>query len=65
MNNFEAGAFVRADLKELTPYQPDLFPGFIKLDANESPYGLPAEMQAQIYKNIGPETFNRYPDPGA
>ncbi|MCL2337867.1 MAG: histidinol-phosphate transaminase, partial [Firmicutes bacterium] len=31
----------------------------------ESPYGLPAELQAQIYKNIGPETFNRYPDPGA
>jgi len=65
MNNFDAGSFVRKGLRGLTPYKPDLYPGFTKLDANENPYAFPREIQEKIYKTVGSEAFNRYPDPMA
>ncbi len=65
MINFDAGSCVREELRGLTPYKPDLYPGYIKLDANENPYAFPGEIQEKIYKAIDSEAFNRYPDPMA
>jgi len=37
----------------------------IKLDANESPYGLPALLQERLFARMKDVALNRYPDPGA
>jgi histidinol-phosphate aminotransferase len=37
----------------------------IKLDANESPYELPAPMKERLFARMKDTALNRYPDPGA
>ena len=54
---------VRPDLAQLTPYEPEIHPGVIKMDANENPYDFPDEVLQEIYKRLNSETFTRYPDP--
>lgn len=61
---FNLDNLVRADLKSLKPYKPNVVsPGVIKLDANENPFDLPAEIKKAIEENISPTIFSRYPDP--
>lgn len=47
---------VKPNIRELTAYQAEDIPCRVKLDANESPYGL------KVLKTV---RTNRYPDPGA
>jgi histidinol-phosphate aminotransferase len=54
---------VRPDLAQLTPYEPEIHDGVIKMDANENPYEFPGQVLEQIYKKLSSETFTRYPDP--
>lgn len=63
MNNFNAAELARADLKSLKPYEPVVYPGVIRLDANESPFDFPPEIKDYIQRNLHPQAFNRYPDP--
>lgn len=53
----------RNEILSLKPYkaQPRDYP--VVLDANESPYPLPANIKNAIEKNIDSIAFNRYPDP--
>lgn len=55
-------AVVRPDIRALTAYHVAKAAGFIKLDANENPYGLTAEARAQIAAAVANVAVNRYPD---
>lgn len=61
-SSFDAGTFVREEIKELTPYNPEVYPDFVKLDANENPCAFPREVQEKIYRRLYSDTFTRYPD---
>lgn len=60
--------FVRPNIYSLSAYEAKEIPCKVKLDANESPYGLSSET---LRKLVSPEnrklfaTLNRYPDPEA
>ena len=59
---------VRPNVISLSAYQAKEVPCRVKLDANESPYGLPKEVLAFLTSGKGRELFsrvNRYPDPEA
>jgi histidinol-phosphate aminotransferase len=51
---------VKKNVRELVPYEAKEIPARVKLDANESPYGL--RINAKLLKGI---STNRYPDPEA
>lgn len=53
----------REDIKDFVPYQPLKFKTQVKLDANESPFGLPDDVLARISEELRSFDFNRYPDP--
>ena len=55
--------FVRDDILKLTPYMPSKESCDIKLDANESPYDVPAEIKERIWNRLQDEHFNYYYDP--
>jgi histidinol-phosphate aminotransferase len=57
-------ATVRAEIRELTAYPVAKAEGLIKLDAMENPYGLTAELRAQIAAAVANVPLNRYPDGG-
>jgi len=64
----EIEKFVRPNIKSLTPYQAKEIPCRVKLDANESPYGLSRQVLAVLSSRKGRDLFlrvNRYPDPEA
>ncbi len=65
MMAFNASSLARQDLKNLKPYEPVVLPGIIRMDANESPFDFPKEINDYIYRNMHPQSFNRYPDPMA
>lgn len=52
---------VRPDVRALGRYQVAHAEGFIKLDAMESPYDLPAEVHEAIARAVGEVALNRYP----
>lgn len=54
--------FLRSDLLDLKPYHVNQPPHQIKLDANESPFDLPVEIQEEIVAEIKHLQFQRYPD---
>jgi histidinol-phosphate aminotransferase len=56
------GATVRPEVRALTAYHVAKADGFIKLDANESPYPLPAALRAKLATAIAGVALNRYPD---
>ncbi len=62
---FNLPALVREDMKDMVPYDAPCYPGVIKLDANENPYGFPPEVLAQIFREVSPQDFSRYPDAAA
>jgi len=65
MNKFSPSTLARQDLKKLSPYEPVVQPGVIKMDANEFPFDFPQEVMDYIYSSTDPQSFNRYPDPMA
>jgi len=56
---------MRPPLRELVPYQVAVYPGVIKLDANENPYPFPAAIRDAICAALDGEAFTRYPDGAA
>jgi len=54
---------VRKQILNLKPYTPEERGFPVMLDANESPFQLPAGIKAGIMKKAGELAFNRYPDP--
>lgn len=61
---------VRPDLikpvvTQLQAYDPCKRPGQVKLDANEHPFTLPAELQVAVMQALATVPINRYPDPEA
>ncbi len=59
---------VKPNIRSLRAYQAEGIPCKVKLDANESPYGLPQELLANWYSTVSQRLIlesNRYPDPEA
>lgn len=50
-------------IREISPYTVPDIDCKIKLDGNESPFGLPDGVQAKVYNSIKEVSINRYPDP--
>jgi histidinol-phosphate aminotransferase len=55
-------ASVREDVRALTRYAVADAEGFVKLDAMENPYPLPAELAAALGAALSRVPLNRYPD---
>jgi histidinol-phosphate aminotransferase len=58
-------ATVRADIRALKAYPVAKAEGLIKLDAMENPFGLPAQVRAEMAAAVANVAINRYPDGGA
>ena len=58
-------AVVRPEVRALTAYHVADAGNLIKLDANESPFPLPAALRARVAAAIADVPMNRYPDGGA
>ena len=56
---------IRPEIRALSAYHVPPSEGMVKLDAMENPYGLPADMRAEIARLAGESAVNRYPDPTA
>jgi histidinol-phosphate aminotransferase len=55
----------KKSVESLQAYNPGLFRAKYKMDANESPYDLPAAYKNRIMNKIRKIQFNRYPDSAA
>ncbi|MCX8094102.1 MAG: histidinol-phosphate transaminase [Candidatus Goldbacteria bacterium] len=58
-------SMINRNIKYLRPYNPGLFNGKYKLDANENSFDLPENIKIKIFKEAKKIEFNRYPDPYA
>jgi len=56
---------IHPSINKLEAYQTVPFFGPVKLDAMESPYGIPSALQADFKAALSQVDVNRYPDPGA
>src|SRR4030065_1259908 len=56
---------IKSEIRELYPYKVDDTCCAIKLDANENPYPLPAELKDKVRNALNEVSLNRYPDPYA
>lgn len=54
---------IRPEIRELRAYQSHLYPGVVKMDANENPFPWPAGMREALFRED--IVFNRYPDSSA
>lgn len=54
---------IRPEIRALSPYHVQLADGFLKLDAMENPYQLPAPLRAQLGARLAEVAMNRYPVP--
>ena len=54
---------IRTDVRELAAYHVQDAGGFLKLDAMENPYGLPADLRAELGERLAGVALNRYPVP--
>ena len=52
-------------IRDISPYSVPHINCRIKLDGNESPFGLPAEVQSKVDRVLKDAQVNRYPDPEA
>lgn len=59
------GTLIRDEVLAQQAYPAQAMECRIKLDANESPYGLPAPLQERLFARIKDTALNRYPDAGA
>jgi len=62
---FNMQNLVRSGLDRLVPYDAQLYPGVIKLDANENPYPFPEAVARRIGELAAGDLLSRYPDAGA
>ena len=53
---------VHPQIRELRAYQTVPFTGSVKLDAMESPYGIPGPLNSKLQQLLGSIDVNRYPD---
>src|SRR3989304_6340751 len=53
----------RPELAEFRPYEVGPQDAAVKLDANESPFGLPTHVLEDLAPRLADFGFNRYPDP--
>ncbi len=53
--------FIRQDVQSMLAYAVQDSKGFIKLDAMENPFTLPAALQAKLGERLGQVAINRYP----
>ncbi|HEU4621112.1 MAG TPA: histidinol-phosphate transaminase [Burkholderiaceae bacterium] len=60
-----ASNIVRPEVLELAAYHVADASGFIKLDAMENPYQLPARMRGELAQRLADTLANRYPPPSA
>jgi histidinol-phosphate aminotransferase len=58
-------ARVRGEIQQLRPYEPEPAAPPIRLDANESPWDVPAELKQAMLEDLRQVPWNRYPDPEA
>jgi histidinol-phosphate aminotransferase len=56
-------ARIRGEVQQLRPYEPEPAAPPIRLDANESPQDVPAELKAEMLESLRRVPWNRYPDP--
>lgn len=56
-------SLVRREILDADAYQTPATEGFIKLDAMENPYPLPAELRRRWLARLESVEINRYPDP--
>jgi len=56
---------IRAEIREIAAYPVAQAAGMIKLDAMENPYGLPAQVRAEMAAAVANVPINRYPDGSA
>jgi len=64
----EIKKFAKPNIRSLSPYEAKEIPCKVKLDANESPYGLSPKVVTKLWSPKGRILFgalNRYPDPQA
>ena len=54
---------IRPDIRALQPYHVPDADGFLKLDAMENPYALPAELRSALAEHLASVALNRYPVP--
>ena len=54
---------IREEVRAMTAYHVQQADGLVKLDAMESPYGLPQSLQREIADAVSRVEINRYPDP--
>ena len=52
---------IRSDVQAMHAYVVQDAGSMVKLDAMENPYGLPADLQAQLGERLGRVAINRYP----
>ena len=57
------GDLVREEVLAMSAYHVPPAAGLVKLDAMENPYGLPAELAAEMGARLAQVAVNRYPDP--
>ncbi len=62
---FNLSDIVRPSVKRLRAYQAEEIPCRVKLDANESPYGLPGGLRNRLAQAARDLDLQRYPDPEA
>jgi len=60
-----ASDWVREEIRALRAYSVGSSRGLVKLDAMESPYGLPPDVAAGLGRTLADVAINRYPDPAA
>jgi histidinol-phosphate aminotransferase len=56
---------IRDEIRAISAYHVPDSRGYVKLDAMENPYGLPAELAAEVAALAAEAPLNRYPDPSA
>jgi histidinol-phosphate aminotransferase len=54
---------IREEIRAMKAYHVQQADGLVKLDAMESPYGLPQSLQREIADAVSRVEINRYPDP--
>jgi histidinol-phosphate aminotransferase len=62
MSESRFAPLLRADLAELSSYEPRVGAFDVRLDGNESPPLLSAEATAELNRAIAPVAYSRYPD---
>jgi histidinol-phosphate aminotransferase len=65
MNRFDVKSLVPPEVETLHPYQAQHGEYAVRLDANESPFPLPAAIAGEVREALAEVAVNRYPDPAS